>query len=288
MIDAGVTDVVATAPLLVSLPIAVAAGALSFFSPCCLPLVPGYLSYVTGLTGANLGSGEAPRPQPVPVTPPERPGSVATAERVRTPAAATQVRPRTVVGAALFVLGFAAVFTSYGAAFGGLGAALATHQAVLVRVLGGITIALGLVFVGAYSRIPGLRVTGRTARMQYRPAMGLAGAPVLGVLFGLGWTPCIGPTLAAVLALSSTTGTAGRGAVLAFAYAAGLGIPFLLAALALGRMMRAVAFARRHARSVMRLGGAMLITVGVLQVSGVWTQLIARLQGWIGGTTMPL
>jgi cytochrome c-type biogenesis protein len=193
VVEAGVTQLVATAPLLVSLPIAVAAGALSFFSPCCLPLVPGYVSYVAGLTGANLASGRSGARAHW------RSGSTGlagagggggslvpgTAEIAR----ADPARTRAVVGTALFVLGFAAVFTAYGAAFGGLGATLAYHQRFLVQLLGGVTIVLGLAFLGVFARVPGLRLTGRTVRLRYRPAMGLAGAPALGALFGLGWTP---------------------------------------------------------------------------------------------------
>lgn len=187
--------------------------------------------------------------------------------------------------AGLFVVGFAAVITSYGALFGAAGTALITHQVAVTRVLGVLTIGLGLMFGGFLSRVS---VLGRTVRIGYRPRVGLAGAPLLGVMFGVGWTPCIGPTLAAVLVLSTTTGGAGRGAVLSFAYSIGLGIPFLLAAFGVHRAFAVFDFARRHARTVMRVGGLLLALVGVLQVTGIWSLFIYRLQSLFADWQTPL
>ncbi|MGH3629224.1 MAG: cytochrome c biogenesis CcdA family protein [Sciscionella sp.] len=245
-------------PLVLAAPVALAAGLVSFFSPCTLPLLPGYLSYVAGLAGSEVGE----------VAAPQRRGA-----------------SRTVIGTMLFVLGFAALFSGYGALFGGLAALLLGHQSVLVRVLGAATIVLGLLFAGAFDRLP---FAGRTVCVSFRPRLGLAGAPVLGVVFGLGWTPCIGPTLAAVLTLAAGSGTAARGAVLSFVYSFGLGLPFLLAAAWLPHLMRVFSLARRHGRVIMRAGGALLVLVGVLQVTGVWGTLIASLQGLIGGYQLPL
>ena len=194
-------------------------------------------------------------------------------------------RGRTLAGAALFVLGFATLFATYGALFGGLGAMLGAHQRALTQVLGALTIVLGLLFMGVFERF---WPASRTVRPNFRPRAGLAGAPLLGVMFGLGWTPCIGPTLTAVMTMSVTTGTAAKGAFLAFVYALGLGIPFLIAALAVQRGLRAFGFARRHARLIMQVGGAMLVLVGAAQVTGVWTDAIGSLQQWIAGYSAPL
>jgi cytochrome c-type biogenesis protein len=302
-----ITQLVTSGPLLLALPVAAAAGAVTFLSPCCLPLVPGYLSFVTGMAGAGGPSSPA-APASVPAesasgasaagasaagasaagasTAGASTAGVAVAAPPLAATAAVPPRGRVVAGTALFVLGFSVVFMAYGAALGGLGHLLTGHARVLTQVLGGLTILLGLLFAGAFDRFS---FAGRIARPSARPKAGLAGAPLLGVMFGLGWTPCIGPTLTAVLALSASTGTVARGAVLAFVYALGLGVPFLLVSFGFQVAMRAFAFFRRHARLVTRIGGAMLICVGLLEVTGAWSTFMAWLQvHWVSTYEPPI
>ena len=297
-----ITQLVTSGPLLLALPVAAAAGAVTFLSPCCLPLVPGYLSFVTGMAGAGGPSSPA-APASVPAesasgasaagasaagaaTAGASTAGVAVAAPPLAATAAVPPRGRVVAGTALFVLGFSVVFMAYGAALGGLGHLLTGHARVLTQVLGGLTILLGLLFAGAFDRFS---FAGRIARPSVRPKAGLAGAPLLGVMFGLGWTPCIGPTLTAVLALSASTGTVARGAVLAFVYALGLGVPFLLMSFGFQVAMRAFAFFRRHARLVTRIGGAMLICVGLLEVTGAWSTFMAWLQvHWVSTYEPPI
>ena len=274
----GVTDTfvatVTDGPLLFALPVAAAAGLVSFLSPCVLPLVPGYLSYVTGLTGAELSE---------PVRSPAERQAPARSEGDllvgAPPAVTTAVRSRVLVGSVLFVLGFSTVFVTEGAFFGGLGAALLAHRDVVDRVMGALTVLLGLGFLGV---IPGMQ---REVRFHRLPRAGLAGAPLLGVLFGVGWTPCIGPTLGAVQTLAYSQASAGRGAVLTAAYCLGLGVPFVLTGLAFRRAMGAIAVVKRHYAVVMRVGGALLVTVGLLLLTGVWEHLMISLRVLVAGSS---
>ena len=287
----GIEHLILSGPLLFAVPVAAAAGAVTFLSPCVLPLVPGYLSYVTGMSGVDAqqatqtGAGGTPGPGGR-----AAPGPAAVAVTTVAPStpvtAARPPRRRAVLGTLLFVLGFTAVFASVGVAFGGLGALLERHSVGLTQVFGVLTIVLGLLFAGAFDRIP---VTGRILRPSIRPRAGLAGAPMLGVLFGLSWTPCVGPTLTFVLTLSMTSGTAVRGAILTVAYGLGLGIPFMIVALAFERGVTAFSFARRHARAFSVAGGAMLVVVGFLEVTGAWSSALLWLKThWISSYQSPL
>jgi cytochrome c-type biogenesis protein len=255
-------SLVTDGPLLVAAGVAALVGLISFASPCVLPLVPGYLAYVSGL----VGTGGVERDEP-------SGGGTATAVR-------TGVSPRTrmVLGAVLFVLGFTAVFVTINLAVGALGLFLLQYNDIITRVMGVVTIVVGLAFLGW------LPLLQRTKRLTARPAAGLAGAPLLGIVFGLGWTPCLGPTLAAVTSLAFQEGTAARGAILGLAYCLGLGIPFVLVALGARWAVGATSFLRRNAQTVTRVGGAFLVLVGLLLVTGMWTELMFWLRSWAAST----
>ena len=227
-------SVILDGSLLAALPIALLAGLVSFLSPCVLPLVPGYLGFVSGQA--------APK-------------------------------SRVVLGVILFVLGFTAVFVSLGAAFGGF-AAVTKLGGVLVlqQILGVLVVLFGLVMIGQFGFMQ------RTIKPNWRPRMGLVGAPVLGIAFGLGWTPCIGPTLGSVLALSLDAGQVWRGVVLTIAYSIGLGLPFVLLAAGFSWATKSVAFVRKHIRTINIAGGILLMVLGLMMISGLWTNFVEYFQ----------
>lgn len=240
--DNGLTNTVNTGPLLVAAAVAALVGVVGFLSPCVLPLVPGYLSYVAGLSGSE----ESPS------------------------------RKRMVGGAFLFVLGFTAIFVLQGVAFGELGANLRNDKDTIERVLGGVTIVMGIVFLGGFGFLQ------REFKVHRLPRAGLLGAPVLGATFGLAWAPCLTPTFSAVNSLAFTQGTAARGAFLTAFYCLGLGLPFLLVAFGVGWVTGALGFVRRHMRVVTRVGGALLIVMGILLVTGEWNTWMDALRSDVG------
>ena len=253
--------IASSGPLLAAMCVAAAAGLVSFLSPCVLPLVPGYLSYMTGLAGTDLDSaaGRAPTVS----------GAVALATRRR-------ARSRVAAGTLGFIAGFAVVFVTVAVAFNAVGRALTANARVVEIVAGALIVVLGLGYLGAF---PLLQRQFRVARL---PAAGVASAPVLGVTFGLSWTPCVSPTLGAVLGMASVESTATRAIVLALAYCAGLGVPFLLVGLGLRRALALTAFVRRHHRWVTRLGGALLVAIGLALLTGAWTDLMNWLRATVG------
>jgi cytochrome c-type biogenesis protein len=230
-------SIILSGNLLLALAIAIAAGIVAFASPCVLPLVPGYLGYVGGFTS------EADRPR----------------------------RGRLIAGVALFVLGFTVVFIAYNWVLGGAGFLLKSHLDLITRIAGVLVIIMGLVFIGQFSFLQ------RTIKPSWTAATGLAGAPLLGIVFGLGWTPCIGPALTAVLSITLNGGSPWRGAILGIAFSLGLGIPFLLVALGLNWVTGSLAFLKRHIRVVNIVGGSLLVAVGLLMVTGVWQLLMSEL-----------
>jgi cytochrome c-type biogenesis protein len=228
-------DQIFSGVLVTAFPFAVIAGVISFLSPCVLPLVPGYLSFAAGFSVS---------------------------------------RGKVLLGSFLFVLGFSAVFVSFGAVFGGLGNTLSANEEIISRILGLVTIFLGFIFYGRFPFSP-------TIRPKMRTTGGLLGAPLLGVLFGVGWTPCIGPALAAVQTLAFQESSAVRGAVLSFGYCLGLGLPFILSGLSLDKSAKLRSLIYRRGDVISKIGGVFLIAIGVLEVLGLWTQLMNSMRSLI-------
>lgn len=238
--------------LWLALPVALAAGLISFLSPCVLPLVPGYLGFIGGAVAPRGRSASAPG------------------------------RGRLLGGTLLFIAGFTLVFMAVNVLGGTVGMFFLRYADVITRVMGVVVILLGLVFIGLFG------LAQRSVRLQARGNLGLIGAPLLGIALGIGWTPCIGPTLAAILSVSYNLGDPGRAALLGLAYSLGLGIPFLLLALGFGWATRSVAFVRKHIRLVNLIGGGLLIVLGLLMVTGIWGAWMSTLQGVMGSVQLPL
>ena len=244
----GIDQLVGGGQLFVAIPIALLAGFLSFLSPCILPLVPGYLGYVGGLTGPD----------------------------------GKHDRSRLLLGVGLFILGFMVVFVATMAVAGAVGIWLVIYGDIIVRFAGVLVIVLGLVFVGQFSFFQ------RTVKPRWVPATGIAGAPLLGIVFGLGWTPCLGPTLVTITALSLNTASATQGAILGVFYSLGLGIPFLLVAIGFGWVATSVSWVKKHLRVINIVGGSILVLIGVLMVSGLWSMLMSELGAVINVFVTPL
>jgi cytochrome c-type biogenesis protein len=243
-----ITQIVSGGNLALALPLALLAGLIAFASPCVLPLVPGYLAYVGGFAATQ-----------------ERKG-----------------RSRLVFGVLLFILGFSVVFVSLNLVFATAGLVLIPWIDLITRIAGVFLIVMGLVFIGQFSFLQ------RQFKPEWRIATGLGGAPLLGIVFGIGWTPCIGPTLGAVLSLSLGSGTPWRGVLLGVVYCLGLGIPFLLVALGLNWVTGSVAWLKRHIRVINIIGGSLLIIIGLLMVTGLWRALISSLGAVIGSFVSPI
>lgn len=252
-----IQQTVADGQMLVALAVSLAAGLISFLSPCVLPLVPGYLAYVGGVAGSGVRTGDEK-------------------------ADARRDRRRVVTGVLLFIAGFSLVFVLMMALAGTVGAWLVQWEGVITRVMGAIVIVMGLVFMGLFGGFQ------RTKKLHVKPKVGLIGAPALGIVFAIGWTPCLGPTLATIMTLGLQTQSTGRAVVLGLAYCVGLGLPFLAAALGFGWTTQATGFFKRNIRTVNLIGGAMMVLIGLLMVTGLWSIIMFELQAVIGGYVTPL
>lgn len=247
-------EIVLNGSLLLAIPLALTAGLISFLSPCVLPLVPGYLGYVSANAGDDSGDGPLK----------------------------TRTRSRLLLGASLFVLGFTVVFVSLGVLAGAASLIFLTRNTWVQLVLGALVALVGLAMMGQFAWLQ------RTVKLRYSPKLGLAGAPLLGVVFAIGWTPCIGPTLAAVLVLASDSGDPVRGGLLATVYSLGLGLPFIAIAAGFSWATRSVAWVRKHIRAVNIFGGVLLVLIGLALMTGLWNQFVNWVQVMTSGFQLQL
>lgn len=229
--------------LLLAVAVAAAAGIVAFLSPCVLPVVPGYLGYVSGIAGQREAG--------------ERTGRMA-------------------AGAFLFVLGFTVIFMIMGGFIGALGYTLQAYSLWINRIAGAVVIFMGLLFIGLFPKLSG------EARVSKRPDAGLWGAPLMGIIFGFSWTPCIGPTFAAVTSLALGGASASRGAILALAYSLGLGLPFIAFALVFDRAISVSSWLKRHRKAITIIGGVILIVIGTLLITGQWNVWMSELASLTG------
>nr|WP_087004146.1 cytochrome c biogenesis protein CcdA [Gulosibacter sp. 10] len=263
--------------LLLALPLALVAGFVSFASPCVLPVIPGYVGMLGAVSGPRAAKGAEEADADAGGS---RPGGtrVAQARQTQTQAPA---RGRVALGAALFVLGFSVIYVLTGAVFGQLGVWFMQYQNTIMRVLGVVVILMGLVFIGMSGPWQ------RTLKLRAAPA-GLVGAPLLGAIFALGWAPCLGPTLVAIQSLSFDSASAGRGALLAFAYCIGLGVPFILAAVGWNAATTWVGWLKRHIRTINLIGGGIIILIGLLMVAGIWQRFVSYIGAMLPGYVSPI
>lgn len=247
-------ELIGSGALWLAIPVAMLAGLVSFLSPCVLPLVPGYLGFIGGAVAPRSSKGSS-----------------------------TQAgRGRLVLGVLLFILGFTVVFVAWTVLGGVTGHFFVQWGDIITRVLGVVIILMGLVFLGLFGFMQ------REFRFQVDSKAGIIGAPLLGLALGIGWAPCMGPTLTTIVSLSYNVGDPWRASFLGLAYSLGLGIPFLLVALGFGWATRAIGFLRRHIRVVNIIGGVLLILLGVLMVTGIWTRIMSQLTAVMGSVFLPL
>ncbi|MGO1543949.1 MAG: cytochrome c biogenesis CcdA family protein [Gulosibacter sp.] len=286
---AGPGETIMSGQLLVALPLALLAGFVSFASPCVLPVIPGYVGMLGAVsappepkskagatggqdasdaagTGSNTSGGSASATS----------AGAATATAIKSPA-----RSRVAIGATLFVLGFSVIYVLTGAVFGQLGVFFMRYQDPIIRILGVLVILMGLVFIGMAGPWQ------RTIKFKNAPA-GLVGAPILGAIFALGWAPCLGPTLVAIQTLSFDAASPGRGALLAFVYCLGLGIPFIIAAVGWNAATRWVGWLKRHIRTINLIGGGIIVLIGLLMVFGIWQQFVSYIGAILPGYVAPI